>query len=357
MVKEATLKLLRLHRYLSLAVAVIWILQAITGLVLGFHRHLEDNWLDVSGQPVNAEAVEAAIARVGARHGAVEELFAGGAEPGRFDVLLRHEGERQTRVWIDGADGRVLGTDLWEGPLDEMRPLHLAYLFHNEFFSGPLGKRFVSFSGLLLLTNLVLGLWLAWPTRGRWRQALFPPKSHSRSASAMLVHRSVGIWLAPVAIFVVFCGTLMVWRGEIEKGLGIAPPKPEAIEVVKPDVIQPAAAIRAAQARYPDGELAILVMPTPERPWYLIRLTRPSELRATLGTTIVYVDAADGAVLEAWSPEEGHPVAAAVDSLYALHTGEWAGTAGRRMTFVVGLWLIAVTVYGVRLWLVRRRRA
>lgn len=349
--------MLRLHRYLSLTVAGIWLLQAATGLVLSFHRQLEDEWLGVSGLRVNAEAVDTAIARVSAQYGTVEELFAGGAQPGRFDVLLQHEGERQTRVWIDGADGRILGSDLWEGPLSEMEPLHLAYLFHNEFFSGPLGKRFVSLSGFLLLTNLVLGLWLAWPARGRWKQVLFPPKTRSQSSSAMLLHRSIGFWLAPIAIFIVLCGTLMVWRGEIERGLGIAPPKPEVAETVKPGVIRPAAAIRAAQVRYPDGELAIFVMPTPERPWYLIRLTRPSELRATLGTTIVYVDAADGTVLAAWSPEEGHPVAAAVDSLYALHTGEWAGTAGRLLTFSVGLWLIAVTVYGFRLWLIRRRRA
>lgn len=351
------MKPLRVHRYLSLAIAVIWLLQAVTGLLLSFHRHLEDGELGVSGQPVNAEAVDAAITRIDAQHGAVKELFAGGAAPGRFDALLQREGEHQVRVWIDGADGRILGTDLWEGPLTEMRPLHLAYLFHNEFLSGPLGKRFVSLSGFLLLSNLVLGLWLTWPARGRWKQVMFPSKARSRRASAMLVHRSVGVWFAPIAIFVILCGTLMVWRGEIERGLGIAPPKPEVTEVVKSSVIRPAAAIRAAQTRYPDGQLAILVMPTPERPWYLIRLTRPSELRATLGTTIVYVDAADGAILEAWSPEEGHPVAATVDSLYALHTGEWAGTTGRLITFAVGLWLIAVTVYGVRLWLVRRRRA
>ena len=120
--------------------------------------------------------------------------------------------------------------------------------------------------------------------------------------------------------------------------------------------LPPSTAIAAATARYPGGKLAVLVLPSEAKPWFLIRLTRPEELRRTLGTTTVYVDALTGEIQSAWSPVDAPKLAYIIDSLYAVHTGEWGGFPSRLLVLATGVWIITMIILGLALWLVRQRK-
>ena len=47
-------------------------------------------------------------------------------------------------------------------------------VFHHELLAGKTGSWIVGISGILLLSNLTLGLITAWPRRGWWRASLKP---------------------------------------------------------------------------------------------------------------------------------------------------------------------------------------
>ena len=350
--------LIRWHRYLSLAVLAVWMLQAASGVILTFHRGLEDRIMGVSGKEADPAAIDRVFARINRDYGKPVEMFAGGDGPGRFDVLLEEKEARQIRVWIDAADGRILGNDLWRGPFADQRWLHLTFEFHNSFLNGKIGKKVVSVSGLLLVTNLLLALWMVWPKRGKWRESLMPRRGLKGAPAIFVWHRALGLWFLPIGVTLLLAGSIMIWRAELERawGIGPIPPTQSVISTVNSTPLPPSTAIAAATARYPDGKLAVLVLPSEEKPWFLVRLTRPGELRRTLGTTIVYVDALTGEIRSAWSPVDAPKLAYVLDSLYAVHTGEWGGLPSRLLVLATGVWIITMIILGVALWLKRRRQ-
>ena len=351
-------RLIRWHRYLSLAVLAVWMLQAASGVILTFHRGVEDRIMGVSGKEADPEAIDRVFTRIKRDYGKPTEMFAGGDGPGRFDVLLEEKEGRQVRVWIDAADGRILGSDLWSGPFAEQRWLHLMFEFHNSFLNGKTGKKIVSVSGMLLVTNLLLALWMVWPRRGKWRELLIPKQGLKGTSAIFVWHRAIGLWFLPIGVILILAGSIMIWRGELESSLKIGPLPPTKSHFSTASIppLPPSTAIAAATARYPGGKLAVLVLPSEAKPWFLIRLTRPEELRRTLGTTTVYVDALTGEIQSAWSPVDAPKLAYIIDSLYAVHTGEWGGFPSRLLVLATGVWIITMIILGVALWLDRQRK-
>ena len=72
------------------------------------------------------------------------------------------------------------------------------------------------------------------------------------------------------------------------------------------------------------------------------------------GTTTVFVSAANGQILREYPAREDSFARSFYDSLYPLHTGELGGRAGRLLLLVLGVCLLVMGVYGIRLWLARR---
>src|SRR5438874_11699138 len=81
-------KLRLLHKYLSLTVAALWLMQAVTGALLVFHWELDD-WA-VAGPQRHLDPVRfgAFLENLQAAHSrqAVKSVYASGGLPGRFDV-------------------------------------------------------------------------------------------------------------------------------------------------------------------------------------------------------------------------------------------------------------------------------
>jgi uncharacterized iron-regulated membrane protein len=73
------------------------------------------------------------------------------------------------------------------------------------------------------------------------------------------------------------------------------------------------------------------------------------------GTTTVFVSAVNGQVLREYPAREASFARAFYDTLYPLHTGELGGLAGRLFLLILGISLLVMGVYGIRLWLTRRK--
>jgi uncharacterized iron-regulated membrane protein len=164
----------QIHRYASLTLVTLWVIQALTGVLMVFHWELDDAGIAGEHRAFDADLL-------GAR---VEDLQA--TRPGQtvtslYPTYLENSDGATDSVRVDGH-----GTILRERPLDHdfahTGIIQAAVILHQSLFAGDRGRLFIGCSGLLLLSNLILGLTLAWPRVGQWQRALTPVKMRMSAA-------------------------------------------------------------------------------------------------------------------------------------------------------------------------------
>jgi uncharacterized iron-regulated membrane protein len=338
----------RVHRIASLACVAFWLIQATTGLLLVFHWEVDDALLGGPRTPLNTAAIADRMLQLERDEPGAQAaiLVATRGVPDRFDVLLNKADGTSDFVRIDGA-----GTVLRRSPDDFFRTVTS---LHKTLLQGHTGQIVIGVSGILLLTNLIIGLSLAWPRRGQWLRALRPQSFNSAVAGLHAWHRALGLWLGIPAVLMVLLGVLLAFEEPVKDALGVHPPKL---------VVAPAAghitadeAIRIAQARYPQAKFGHLFMPHgKDRPWYLVRFRQAGELRQTIGRTDVYVDARTGEVLYDRDALRAPLPTRVYNAFYPLHTGEAGRIAGRIFVQMISIWLLGMMSLGLGLWLARRR--
>lgn len=163
------------HRWLSLAIAALWCLQAATGMLIVFHWEIDDASIaaaHVATDPVGLEHRIALLTPAGSgRHIASVWTSAGFAD--RYDITVEDAaaGNNTTvRVTGDGTPVRI------DGPGAPRRWIDTIVVLHQSLISGQTGRWIIGASGLLLFTNIIGGLVIAWPRRGTWAKALRPSR-------------------------------------------------------------------------------------------------------------------------------------------------------------------------------------
>ncbi len=142
----------RLHRWIALALGMLWLSQALTGLLMVYRWELDDaphagaaSALDVDALGARIEAIEGTT-----EHRKVTSLWATGGVDGRFDLYVDDAVSRTDVVRVDGT-GTVLRTRAsGEGFIPTAADLHQTLLL------GDTGKAIVGTSGLLLLAAVAL---------------------------------------------------------------------------------------------------------------------------------------------------------------------------------------------------------
>ena len=334
-----------------------WLIQSMTGALIVFHWEIDDALLAGRSKPLNLSAIEKQIA-VLAPEGSgrsVESVWESGSGGSRFDLYLNSE-QGSSVVRINGA-GEVLRSradgEIWldGGWIDTLVG------FHHNLLGGEVGSWIVGLSGILLFTNILLGLCVAWPTRGRWRQALKPPAAKARPlAKTYGWHRSMGLFVAVPALATVGVGIMLVFEDQTASIID-----PPLVEVAAQSWLQPvgvgfATAADEALAAFPGSRLSAVSMPSLDNASYRVRLLQPGENRRIYGTTTVFVNANDGRVIKTFDALDDGPARSFVDGLFPFHTGETGGLPGRVAILALGLWLITMIVLGAQLWWRRRRR-
>ena len=342
------------HKYLSLTFGILWVLQALTGVLITFRGEIEDALLAGPSQPLDPARFGAAAAKLAAaRAETLVYVMASEGSPNRFDLLFESSNEQLQAVHVDGS-----GTVLRERPYDHHYPapgwFATAHDFHETLFSGSRGKLFLGFSGALLLSNLLFALAIAWPARGQgWRRVLLPGVSGPPTAKFYKWHRALGLAIALPAIVVVGCGIAQQWP--VDEWLGVESPEPKPHVTDNASTIPLGDAITTALARHPDAALSLVSLPDKEQAWYKVRLRAPGEIRRVFGETAVYVDAHDGSVLldrDALAMPRNERIA---NAFYPIHNGEFLGLFGRLLVLAVGLSLLTMATLGACLWWTRRR--
>lgn len=349
----------QIHKYLSLTVAALWLMQAVTGLLLVFHWEMDDAVLAGPARALDPAKLDLALQSLIAVHPGttLTGVYPSGGYPGRFDVLIASQKGDTDAIRIDG-EGAVLRERPWNYDYLHIGWLQIATYLHQTLFLHTPGNWIIGLSGLLLLTNIGLGLSLAWARRRQWRRALTPPKSGPLLAKLYGWHRAVGLWLAIPALFSVSAGVIRAYDDPLADHFEDTRPAPTESVAAREPVTGTASAgeaVRSAFGLYPDSTLSSLEPPDEHAPWFTVKVNQVHDVRRISGTTIVYVSSLSGRVLANYDARAMPLKTRFWDAVYPFHTGEIAGVAGRCLVSLIALWLIAMIGLGLSQWLVRDR--
>lgn len=343
----------RIHRYLSLALALVWCVQLATGALLVFAREYDDATLAGPARPFDAQALGRRIEALPAAGLTFKYLQPSGGKPGRYDLFVARGDQPNRILRIDGQ-----GAILRERPSGSAFPapglMRTALKMHETLFLGANGLTFMGVSGIVLLSNIVIGLKLAWPMAGQWRRALWPRRSKTPAGTLFGWHRAAGLAIGLPLAVTVTAGIVLAIGDPVKAALNGSWPTPQ----VAPGgavTVSPGQAMTLALARHPGATLSLMMPPSDERPFWRVEMRQPGELRRVFGGTRVLVDARDGRILADNDALKAPPMVAVFQSFYAIHTGEAAGLAGRILLLAVTLGGLALGVMGVLLWTARRR--
>ncbi|MEO8195108.1 MAG: PepSY-associated TM helix domain-containing protein [Thermoanaerobaculia bacterium] len=347
------------HRWASLLAALFWLLQTATGTFAVFHWEIDDAMVAGASRPLDLAAIEHRAAELAApgsgRH--VDSIWSTAGVPNRFDIFLEATPPDRGRVVrVDGA-GTVLRTRSDGERIAAGGLVDSVVLLHQTLLAGDAGKWIVGASGLLLLGNLAFGAVLAWPRPGQWGRALRPAGAQAGPARLYAWHRALGLWAMLPAACLVAAGVLLAFETTTERLVAASPVDPPAFATPagSAPVIGMAEAVQIALARFPGAALSGIGFPSTASSLWSVRLRQADELRRAYGKTRVYVSAVDGRVVAEFDALASTAGRRLMDSLFSFHTGEMAGLPGRIAVAGIGIWLVTMTVLGLRLWSARRR--
>jgi uncharacterized iron-regulated membrane protein len=204
--------LIPLHRYLGLVLGLLFSLQGLTGSLLVFDHALDerlnpDLLLTVpTAQPV-ALAKALAAAESAAPPGAVATLIELPRHSAGVHVIrFRAADGRRVEVTVDPYRGTPTSARTWGES-----GISWVYRLHYTLLSGQLGKNIVGVSGILLLSISVIGLYLWWPRRGRWRSVLKLRVNQGVLPLHYDLHRLLGALATPALVVISFAGICIVF--------------------------------------------------------------------------------------------------------------------------------------------------
>lgn len=331
--------------------AALWLLQAITGALIVFHWEIDDSSVASFHAATDPAALGRRVAQLApagsGRHVASIWTTAGFAD--RYDIHVVDDasgGDTVVRVAGDGTAIRTLVPG--KGTL-----IDTVVVLHQTLLGGDRGRWIIGASGVLLITNLAMGLVIAWPRRGTWRKSMTPSRRGSPAARHYSWHRALGLTGAAAALLLITPGALLAFEDELRPLFNAEPPiitGPAA-----PSAIGFAQAVDTAERAVPGSRLTAVTMPSADDDTYAIRLQAPGDWQRAYGGSFVFVDGATGAIRGLSLAADAPPTRKAMDVLFPIHTGQAGGLPMRLLVLCIGIWLSSMIVIGVRLWWLRRR--
>lgn len=345
------LRLLNIHRWISLSFVVLWALQATSGLAIGYRANIDDFFLGQSSTDTNAAAISDIVANMQRNGDEISSFWKSGGVQGQYDIYLKRDGVDRT-VRINGSGGLI--RDRSDARLfSDGAVFETLTTFHSSLMLGAFGYAILFVSGILLISNISLAIVMGWSRRDRLKTF-----SQAKGAPSAVIlggwHWRIGLWGAIPAIVVIVTGTALTQSDALESGLGVIESLPTLSSAESTTRINLEEAINTALSEYPDSELVAAYLPTADKNWYKFRLNAPGEMPRLYGATRVYIGL-DGKVLLDHDATKSAANERITEALYPVHTGQIGGVFGRLLNTAVGLWLLIMAFLGLRLWLSRRR--
>jgi uncharacterized iron-regulated membrane protein len=264
------------------------------------------------------------------------------------------------RAYLDPHDGHVLG----------IRDTHDSLMgifvdLHTNLLSGDAGRAIVGWCGVAAIMLIILGVWLWWPKRGRWRQALTVKWEAGAARVWLDVHKLAGILTSFFLVLIAATGSALALPGVVTEpllvaltGEGTTRPPPKSVRGEGPSAPLDRMILQA-RARYPEGKITRLIMPATSQAPVTVRMRLAGEIHQ-LGRTFVFFDQYDGTLLRVDDVFDANLATRINAWLYPLHTGFYGGMATRLFNTLFGVSLTLISVSGGWMWIrnmIARKRA
>ncbi|UAK23219.1 PepSY-associated TM helix domain-containing protein [Sphingomonas nostoxanthinifaciens] len=193
----------QVHKWIGIALCVILIPLSLSGSVLLAHDWIEEEWgeaapaapLPLSRYVAAAQATlptGARLASIGLPSEEAPSITVSAFPAASADGPPRGR-PRPVRVSVDPATAHIVPTE--EG--DDFFEVTL-HRFHGSLLIPVAGRPIVGWLGIIMLVSCLSGIWLWWPTVGRWLRALRWRRGDKLDYN---LHHQVGFWIAlPLAI-------------------------------------------------------------------------------------------------------------------------------------------------------------
>lgn len=267
------------------------------------------------------------------------------------------------QVMVDPANLAVTGERNW-GESGLTRPLLMPTLFHIHRYlvAGDTGKLVVAVTGVSLLLTTLSGMILWWPRLARTaiRHAFTVRHGGSWTRFNFQLHRAGGFFAAPLLLVSALSGVhfnMPQWVTPAVNTISPVTPNTKILNqsAAAGDAVSIAAAVRSAQARFPEARVSRVAMPAKAGQPFEIRVRQPGELRKGPGATRISVDSGDASVLRVIDPERARGGDKFLSWLFPLHTGEAFGLGGRIFISLFGFIPLAFFATGVVIWVKIRK--
>jgi len=249
---------------------------------------------------------------------------------------------QRVTLWLDPGTGRLLDRSRGDSGL-----VRLAHDFHGSLFMPGIGRALVGLLGIAMFLMAAGGVWLWWPTAGRFASGLRWRRGDRKFDTNL--HHMVGFWIALPLAFQAVTGVWIAWP-QMMATIGLASPGGGmggrgAVVSAAPPILTADQALVAAKAASP-GEPASIAWPAGgDAPWRI-------SLASATGQTDVTVD--DGSRAATIAPRR----AGLALAVRHLHDGTTLGIGWR---VIMVAWGLAPTVLGltglIMWWRGRRWRA
>jgi uncharacterized iron-regulated membrane protein len=397
-----------LHRWSSLAAGLVLVVMGLSGSLLVWQAELDaalnpgwfkplaacDTW--PTTPPAQTQPTVAQVLLLLQQHapGRRAAIVVAPHEPGAaYQVWERRDAQGVRREhFIDPVCGRYLGfRDRGLVKWDAAHLVPTVYELHRYFWSGEAGATVAGTGGLVLFGLGLSGLVLVWPRQAlrwaSWQRVLTIRWDSAPARRWYDVHRTVGLWLAPLLLLLSLTGAALVFGDTTRTWVGALLPtqadarlprmKASAATQASSDeqastteakanstatatatataethALTPDEWVMRAQQEFPQAQWSRLTLPTGTGP-VEVRLLQPGEPRADTGNTRVRLSP-QGKLLSRYDPLHAPAGNVLLNWLFPLHSAEAFGWAARMLWSVFGG--VPALLLGTGLWLWWRRR-
>lgn len=337
----------KLHRWLSIALALPLVVQAVTGCIIAFD---EPATAGITQSPGARQKVSAIIA---AAHAAAPDILPSHYRTGPLpqslasvDLAAPAQRDPELRLTIDPVTLAVVSAEQASQPYRR-----LARDLHENLLIPLLGGRsIIGWIGVGLLMLAITGAPLWWQ---RSRQDLARRGSMSNIWFLRELHAGIGIWLVAMLMVQAVSGISLAFPRTMRSLLGLEA-RPAINTGADGGTLDIDAVVDRATTTVPGAQLTDLLLPrAPGRPAIAV-------LRIEAGwdgapPAIAAISPSGRRVLSLQDPREQSGVAL-LGWLRALHTGAAFGLFWRAAVILLALLLPLLPITGLLMWLRRHRR-
>lgn len=362
--------LLKTHRWFGWLLALFVVVNGVTGSAIVFYDDL-DRFLNAGALSVQAQAdplpVEELARNVRDRYpqAQITGFFLGESADQAYSFMLKGsdpEAPSRTReVWVDPYTGTIRG-DRAIGALrfDRRHLMPMLHTLHSSLLLGETGETALGLVATLWLATLLIGLALALPRSGSLWKALLIKPGANRFKFWLDSHRVIGLLAMPVLLCTLSCALYLTLPGAFRSVLGlVAKTSPAALATlpthsVPVPRVSPEQAIAVVRRSIPSGVVRGMYFHH-DKGVYQLRVRLAGDINSGDGTSRVFVDMQDGAVVMQRSYREGGTRGDRFLAwMFPLHSGQAFGWAGRLLVCLAGLVVPVLAISGLYLYLRKR---